>query len=112
MATNPIGGISPTSPKTDLQGLENTQTETSKTEVAGTPAKKAVKPPLERPFSLSLPPEAVAPSVKEILHNIDEINQKTHENTLKAAEKAELKEILDQKLLDEEIANKLPKNQV
>jgi hypothetical protein len=112
MATNPIGGISPIGPKTDLQGLENAQTEAAKTEVANSPAKKPVKPPLERPFSLSLPPEAVEPSVKEILQNIDEINQKTHENTLKAAEKAELKEILDQKLLDEEIANKLPKNQV
>lgn len=115
MATNPIGGISPTNSPADLQGLQDAQTQSTESTKPGAPsapAKQAVKPPLERPFSLSLPPEPVALATKEIIKNIDEINKITHENTLKAAEKAELKEILDKKLLDEEITNKLPKNQV
>ena len=115
MATNPIGGISPTNSPADLQGLQDAQTQSAESTKPGAPsapAKQVVKPPLERPFSLSLPPEPVALATKEIIKNIDEINKITHKNTLKAAEKAELKEILDKKLLDEEIANKLPKNQV
>lgn len=112
MATNPIGGISSAGPKADLQALESTQNEAGKSEVPGASTTKTVKPPLVRPFSLSLPPEPAALATKEIIKNIDEINKITHENTLKAAEKAELKEILDQKLFDEEVANKLPKNQV
>jgi hypothetical protein len=96
MSINPTDGIGG-KPITPLVGGE----ESSNTTPAK-PAKPAVKPPLERPFSLSLPPEK---SVTEtVVKNIDDSNKETERLTKKSAEEEKLQKIVEQQLaLDREL---------
>lgn len=97
MSTNPINGLGskPTAPLGD--------TETAAPSTSTTPAKPAVKPPLERPFSLSLPPEkSVAQTVVE---NIDESNKETEKLTKKTAEEQKLQQLVEDQLTQDRELN-------
>jgi hypothetical protein len=96
MSTNPIDGLG-SKPIVPLGGSE-----TAAPSTPTAPAKPAVKPPLERPFSLSLPPEK---SVAEtVVKNIDESNKETEKLTKKTAEEQKLQQIVEQQLaLDREL---------
>ncbi len=95
MSTNPIDGIgsSPITPLT-TEGVAPTP--------EAKPAKPAVKPPLERPFSLSLPPEKSV--AEKVVENINDSNKETERLTRKSAEEEKLQKIVEQQLaLDREL---------
>jgi hypothetical protein len=96
MSTNPIDGIG-SKPIAPL-GVS----ETPAPSAPAAPAKPVVKPPLERPFSLSLPPEK---SVAEtVVKNIDDSNKETERLTKKTADEQKLQQIVqEQQALDREL---------
>jgi hypothetical protein len=96
MSTNPIDGLG-SKPIAPLGGSE-----TAAPNTPTAPAKPAVKPPLERPFSLSLPPEK---SVAEtVVKNIDDSNKETERLTKQTAEEQKLEQIVqEQQALDREL---------
>ena len=102
MSTGPINGIG-TKPNSSVTGLDE------KSIIPNSPApetktdKPALKPPLERPFSLSLPPEQSA--AQTIVKNIDESNKETEKLTKKSADEAKLKEILQEKQAQDQLLN-------
>jgi len=97
MSTNPIGSITtkPTLPASNSEA----QTTTS----PATPTKVSVKPPLERPFSLSLPPEESV--AQTVVKNIDESNKETEKLTKKSADEAKLQEILQEQQAQDQLLN-------
>ena len=96
MSTNPIDGLG----SKPIAPLGSSETAAPNTPTA--PAKPAVKPPLERPFSLSLPPEK---SVAEtVVKNIDDSNKETERLTKQTAEEQKLEQIVqEQQALDREL---------
>jgi hypothetical protein len=97
MSTNPIDGLG-SKPVGPLSSIENAAQST-----AAIPAKPILKPPLERPFSLSLPPEK---SVAEtVVKNIDDSNKETEANTAKSAKEAQLKGLLEEQQAKDRILN-------
>ena len=97
MSTNPIDGLG-SKPATPLSGIDNAES----SQVA-IPAKPVVKPPLERPFSLSLPPEKS--TAETVVKNIDDSNKETEANTAKSAKEAQLKELLAEQQAKDRILN-------
>lgn len=97
MSTNPIDSIG-SKPIAPLGGSE-----TAAPSAPAAPAKPTIKPPLERPFSLSLPPEK---SVAEtVVQNIDESNKETERLTKKSAEEEKLQQIVEQQLAQDRELN-------
>ena len=99
MSTSPIGGIG-TQPT-----LPTSNSEVVATTTPTTPSKATVKPPLERPFSLSLPPEE--PVAQTVIKNIDESNKETEKLTKKSADEAKLQEILQEQQAQDQLLNGL-----
>lgn len=95
MSTNPIDGLG----SKPIAPLGIDETPPSK---PAAPTKPTVKPPLERPFSLSLPPEK---SVAEtVVKNIDDSNKETERLTKKTADEQKLQQIVEEQLqLDREL---------
>lgn len=74
-----------------------------KKEASPTTTKPKVKPPLERPFSLSLPPEK---SVAEtVVKNIDESNKETERLTKKTADEQKLQQIVEEQQAQDKLLN-------
>ena len=97
MSTNPIDGIG-SKPIAPLGGTEEATPSTP-----AAPAKSAVKPPLERPFSLSLPPEK---SVAEtVVKNIDDSNKETERLTKKTADEQKLQQIVEEQQAQDRLLN-------
>ena len=106
MSTNPINSIG-SKPTAPLSNTEDTAPNT-----AATPAKPAIKPPLERPFSLSLPPESTKPATDAIVNNINESNKETERLTKKSAEESKLQELVLEQQTQDQLLNGPGKNGV
>jgi hypothetical protein len=98
MATTPITGVPNTPAPTNTAASEPTP--------SGAPAKSdkpAIKPPLVRPFSLSLPPENQA--AQTIVKNIDESNKETERLTKQSAKEEQLQELVDEQIAKDQLLN-------
>jgi hypothetical protein len=97
MSTNPINGINNNIPTTPVGGDEP---------VITTPAtnsgKPKIPPPLERPFSLSLPPENPSQAV---VNNIEESNKETERLTKKSADEQKLQQIIEEQQDQDKLLN-------
>ena len=97
MSIGPIDGIgSKPSPLITTEGDSGTKTDSK-------PSKPAIKPPLERPFSLSLPPETNP--AQAVVSNIEASNQETEKNTAKSAKEDQLKRLLEQQRAQDQLLN-------
>jgi hypothetical protein len=97
MSTNPIDGLG-SKPITPSIGADDAAPSTP-----ATPTKPVVKPPLERPFSLSLPPEK---SVAEtVVKNIDDSNKETERLTKMTADEQKLQQILEEQQAQDRLLN-------
>jgi hypothetical protein len=99
MATTPISGTS-NSPIAANTTIDET---TSTTSTPAQPDKPAVKPPIVRPFSLSIPPENQA--AQTIVKNIDESNKETERLTKQSAKEEQLKKLVDEQIVKDELLN-------
>jgi hypothetical protein len=66
-------------------------------------AKTPVKPPLVRPFSLSLPPDNTA--AHAIINNIDASNKETERLTKKSADEEHLKQMMEKQKAQDQVLN-------
>jgi hypothetical protein len=97
MATSPINGptstpASPLTPASELASHAPTQAE-----------KPIVKAPLVRPFSLSLPPENQA--AQTIIKNIDASSNETEILTKKSAKEEQLKRLVEEQIVNDQLLN-------
>ena len=97
MATSPING--PTSSSASAL----TPTSEPSTNVPAQPEKPSVKPPLVRPFSLSLPPENQA--AQAIIKNIDASSKETEMLTKKSAKEEQLQQLLEEQIVNDQLLN-------
>lgn len=100
MSTNPIDGIGKSSiaPIAPSGGADDPTPNTS-----ATPEKPKLKPPLERPFSLSLPPEKS--TAEKVIENINESSKETERLTKKTADEQKLQKILEEKQAQDQLLN-------
>ena len=97
MSTNPINGLG-SKPFAPSVGTDD-----AAPSAPTAPTKPIVKPPLERPFSLSLPPEK---SVAEtVVKNIDDSNKETERLTKKSGDEAKLQQILEEQQAQDRLLN-------
>jgi len=97
MSTNPIDGIG-SKPVAPSIGADDPAPSTP-----ATPTKPAIKPPLERPFSLSLPPEKSA--AESVVKNIDDSNKETERLTKKTADEEKLQQIVEEQQAQDRLLN-------
>ena len=97
MATNPINSPASASASPLTQASEVASNAPAQAE------KPAVKAPLVRPFSLSLPPENQA--AQAIVKNIDESNKETERLTKKSAKEEQLQQLLEEQIVKDQLLN-------
>jgi hypothetical protein len=95
MSINPIDGVG--SKSIPPAGADNGDTP------APPPSKPVIKPPLERPFSLSLPPEPNP--AQSVVDNINASNEETEKNTAKSAKEDQLKKLLEEQRAQDQLLN-------
>lgn len=100
MSTNPIDGIG----KGAVSPV-NTEVDSSVPATPATAAKPAIKPPLERPFSLSLPPESTKPATEAVVKNINDSNKETERLTKMTADEQKLQQILEEQQAQDRLLN-------
>jgi hypothetical protein len=108
MSSNPVDRIA----RKPVAGLTPTKGAPGSAESAapGSSVKPAIKPPLQRPFSLSLPDEHSA--AQEIVKNIDASNKETERLTKKSADEEHLKQILEKQQAQDQVLNGPGRNRV
>lgn len=97
MSTNPIDGIGRVSVTPVSAEVESP--------TPATLAKPTIKPPLERPFSLSLPPESTRPAAEAVVKNINESNKETERLTKKTAEEQKLQDLAQEQQAQDRLLN-------
>jgi len=99
MATTPISGT----PSSPLATNTSVGEAASSTGTPAQPDKPAIKPPLVRPFSLSLPPENQA--AQTVVKNIDESNKETERLTKLSAKEEQLQKLVEEQIVKDELLN-------
>jgi predicted component of type VI protein secretion system len=94
MSSKPIDGIGGSAPPPNIGPQDNAP--------PSLPTKPTIKPPLERPFSLSLPPENPAQAV---VNNIEESNKETERLTKKSADEQKLQQIIEEQQAQDQLLN-------
>jgi hypothetical protein len=97
MSTNPIDGIG--------RGAVSPVSTEVESPVPTTSAKPTIKPPLERPFSLSLPLESTKPAAEAIVKNITASNKETERLTKMTADEQKLQQILEEQQAQDRLLN-------
>jgi hypothetical protein len=97
VSTNPIDGLG--GPIIPTIVTDNGAAAPAPTE----PNKPKIKPPLERPFSLSLPPEK-SPA-EAVVQNIDDSNKETERLTKKTADEQKLEQIAQEQKAQDQLLN-------
>jgi len=97
MATSPVNGPAsgPSSPLTSESELS--------THAAVQPEQPKVKAPLARPFSLSLPPENQV--AQTVVKNIDASSKETEMLTKKSAKEEQLKRLVEEQIVKDQLLN-------
>ena len=101
MSSAPIDRLG--SPSITSVSPTDTASPAQHTTEANPATKPAVKPPLERPFSLSLPADNSA--AQAVVKNIDASNKETERLTKKSADEDHLKQILEKQKVQDQLLN-------